>query len=297
MNIEELPAIEVSGLCSALSSEELVKAIILHKDWCWVTKQKSNREKLAKFIPQSTWMDSRLFQLLSATPNPWSLDGEQLFEAAKYVFCRNRAYKVFRNTCPRRWEPLAPANNKDDEKSDGAIEDDESADLNQHSRIPLTNFYSFNYHLMPPMKSYRGVKKEKIVYYLSILPWSLTNEKADFMKHPLWKKSNVKKIRKSHLVEIAFTQWTVESHEEFFWDVVKSFASLMNPSQVLSIRVMHDTLLPQEMASLWQDMYARLVRADNTWLMDLPIKWKLHFSPSLGVRFLQEHEWCCDLYS
>ena len=176
MNIEELPAIEVSGLCSALSSEELVKAIILHKDWRWVTKQKLNREKLAKFIPQSTWMDSRLFQLLSATPNPWSLDGEQLFEAAKYVFCRNRAYKVFRNTCPRRWEPLAPANNKDDEKSDGAIEDDESADLNQHSRIPLTNFYSFNYHLMPPMKSYRGVKREKIVYYLSILPWSLPNE-------------------------------------------------------------------------------------------------------------------------
>ena len=120
---------------------------------------------------------------------------------------------------------------------------------------------------------------------------------ADFMKRPLWETSNRNKICWSHLVEISISYRTMRKHEKFFWDVVKSFASLLTSNQVLSIRVMYSRLLPHKMVSYWRDMYARVVRADNAWLMDIPMKWKLHLSPEISTLYQLRHEWLCDLRS
>ena len=46
-------------------------------------------------------------------------------------------------------------------------------------------------------------------------------------------------IHRSDLVEMCFTEDILKTKETFFWNVVKSFASLMTSSQVLSIRVIY----------------------------------------------------------
>ena len=99
--MEELPAIELSRVHLSMNGEVLDKAIILNRNWCWVTSQKSNHEKLAEFIDQLPWMDSRLLLILSALGNQSRFCGELLFQAAHYAFWRNDDYKVFRNTFSR----------------------------------------------------------------------------------------------------------------------------------------------------------------------------------------------------
>ena len=97
-------------------------------------------------------------------------------------------------------------------------------------------------------------------------------EEADFVKDPLLRNLNLEKIRRSGLVEICFTDRTLEKNEKFFWKVIKSLASLMTSSQVLSIHVVYSGELEEEVNSFFRDMYARVVRADITWLMNTPMK-------------------------
>ena len=163
--------------------------------------------------------------------------------------------------------------------------------------MPLVNAISFFYLFALSIKNDCGIENEQIVYTLSLPMDPTTSEKIDLVKYRLRRRSHVEKIHMSHLVEISFSYWTVQKHEKFFWDVVKSFASLMNPSQVLSIRVIYGRRLPHEMTSFWRDMYARVVRADSAWLMGIPMKWKLHISSAKSALFLLRHEWLCDLRS
>ena len=297
MKVEELPRIEVSGMCSAMSGEELVKAIMLHPDWRWVASQKSNREKLAEFIAQSPWMDSILLLILSALKNPLCLDGERLFKAAKYAFWRKSDNKAFQNTKPRIKRLYNFQFSLPYEGDAVKIKYDQSGDLDELGILPLTSEMSLFYLLIPPKMRDCAVKKEQIIYSLLFPMEPTTSEIADFMRHPLWEKLNVEKIYMTKLVEISFSYRTVQKHEKFFWDVVKSFAFLITTSQVLSIRVRYDSLLPHEMASFWRDMYVRVVRADNAWLIDIPVKWKLHLSPKISTLSQLKHEWLCDLCS
>ena len=118
-------------------------------------------------------------------------------------------------------------------------------------------------------------------------------EDADFVKDPSWRNLNLEKIRRSGLVEIRFTDMTLEKNEKFFWNVKKSLASLMTSSQVLSIRVIYSSELEEEVNSFMLDMYARVVRADITWLMNTPMKWILHLTYVELPGFT--NEWSCDL--
>ena len=49
MIVEELPTVELIGMWSAMSGEELVEADILHSNWSRLTMEKRHREKLADF--------------------------------------------------------------------------------------------------------------------------------------------------------------------------------------------------------------------------------------------------------
>ena len=73
MIVEELPTVELIGMWSAMSGEELVEADILHSNWSKLTMEKRHREKLADFNTQSNWMDSRLLWLIWFSEDPSSL--------------------------------------------------------------------------------------------------------------------------------------------------------------------------------------------------------------------------------
>ena len=297
MKVEDLPAVELSGLCSAMNNEELLKAMIQHSNWSWLTREKRHREKLADFITHLFWMDSRLLILLSFSENPSSLDGEQLLQAAKYAFKRNKCYKVFRNVFPRlRLLFAAPASMQVGVNVNEYIHNEDIA-ADERESVPWLNLYSHNYLLMPPSRGNGGARQEYYIYFLPISIEPNVAEEAEFVNHPLWRRLNIGRIRRSHLVEICFRYEIVDMHEMYFWNVVKAFASLMTSSQVLSIRVIYPRSLQDELVSFWPEMYARFVRLENAWLIDLPIKWILHLSLHIYGPSLLQQEWLCDLRS
>ena len=302
MKVEDLPAVELSGLCSAMSAGELVKVIILHSNWSWLTREKRNREKLTDFIMQSRWMDSRLLQLLAFSENPSSLDGEQLFLAAgKYALERNKKYDLCRSM-PARIKPLGPLPPSFHVASDDAGNVNIAIDIDGE-RItvpPINHYFSGDYQFSPPPSTDQSfAKKEHYIYFLPVSMEPHVMEEAEFVKDPLWLRLNLEKIRRSHLVEICFRDEIVEEHETFFWNVVKSFASLMTSSQVLSIRVIYSSEVEEkeeeEVNTFLREMYAKVVRADITWLMDLPMKWTLYVTAEGLGALSQDVQWSCDL--
>ena len=70
----------------------------------------------------------------------------------------------------------------------------------------------------------------------------------------------------------------------------------MTSSQVLNIRVIYSSELEEEVNSFMLDMYARVVRADITWLMNTPMKWILHLTPAGLHDFIRKPQWFSDLH-
>ena len=313
MKVEDLPAVELSGLCSAMSGEELVNAIILHSNWSWLTRVKRNREKLADFIMQSRWMDSRLLQLLSFSENPSNLDGEQLFLAAKYALARrSKTCRLCKAAFPliryldTGWPPS------------GNIAFDNAGNANVHididgeqRTVPLFNYFSTDYEVIPPPTTLPIAEQIRYIYELEVLRrhnMTEEEEEAAFVRDPLWLRLNLDKIQRSHLVEICFGYNTVKRHERFFWNVVESFVSLMTSSQVLSIRVIYnenpvgeeeleeEEKEEEEVNSLLRDIYARVVRPEITRFMTIPMKWTLHLTPTRYYAFFcKQRQWYSDL--
>ena len=310
MKVEDLPAVELSGLCSAMSGEELVNAIILHSNWSWLTRVKRNREKLADFIMQSRWMDSRLLQLLSFSENPSNLDGEQLFLAAKYALARrSKTCRLCKAALPliRYLDTGPPSRNIAFDNADNA---NVHIDIDGEQRtVPLFNYFSTDYEVIPPPTTQPIAEQIRYIYELFVLRrHNMPEEEAAFMKDPLWLRLNLDKLHRSHLVEIRFWYNTVKRHERFFWNVVESFASLMTSSQVLSIRVAYDDSRQveeaeeeeeeeEEVDSLLRDIYARVVRQpDITRFMSIPMKWTLRLTPLRYDAFLyKQRQWYSDL--
>ena len=308
MKVEDLPAVELSGLCSAMSGEELMKAIILHSNWNWLTREKRNREKLTDFIMQSRWMDSRLLQLLSFSENPSNLDGEQLFLAAKYALERSKTCRLCKAALPliRYLDTGPPSRNI---AFDNAGNANVHIDIDGEQRtVPLFNYFSTDYEVIPPPTTQPIAEQIRYIYELFVLRrHNMPEEEAAFMKDPLWLRLNLDKLHRSHLVEIRFWYNTVKRHERFFWNVVESFASLMTSSQVLSIRVAYDDSRQvveeeeeeeeEEVDSLLRDIYARVVRQpDITRFMSIPMKWTLRLTPLRYDAFLyKQRQWYSDL--
>ena len=97
---------------------------------------------------------------------------------------------------------------------------------------------------------------------------------------------------------MCFREDILKTKETFFWNVVKSFASLMTSSQVLSIRVIYGIEVEEEeeVHSFLRDMYAKVVRADITWLMNTPMKWILHLTPAGLLDSIRKPQWFSDLH-
>ena len=166
----------------------------------------------------------------------------------------------------------------------------------EHRTVPLFNYFSLNYLCIPPSKHQSLAQKMHYIYNLPVFMTRNMTEEADFVKDPSWRNLNLEKIRRSGLVEICFTDKTVKENEKFFWNVIKSLASLMTSSQVLSIRVVYSSELEEEVNSFLRDMYARVVRADITWLMNTPMKWILHLTPAGLLDFIRKPQWFSDLH-
>ena len=110
----------------------------------YTAQQLESREKLADFIMQSRWMDSRLLRLLSFSENPSSLDGEPLFMASKYALKKNNSYRLFINVFP-------PIRHLDSMPSSMNVTFDDvgnaSIDINidgEQRTVPLINYSSID---------------------------------------------------------------------------------------------------------------------------------------------------------
>ena len=79
------------------------------------------------------------------------------------------------------------------------------------------NFFSHDYLLSPATGNNLITKRELYIYTLPISVVSFRTENTDFVKHPLWRRFNIGRIHRSHLVEICFTYEIVERHEMYFF--------------------------------------------------------------------------------
>ena len=132
--------------------------------------------------------------------------------------------------------------------------------MDEPETVPWIGLISNHYLILSPFINTHWVNRRRHIYSLLLSIGSFTSEEAEFMNHNLWRMLNPKAICSSHLVEICFEHETVERHDKFFSNVIKSFASLMEPSQVLSIGVLYHRLFQDVVNSLWRAMYARMLR-------------------------------------
>ena len=91
IGLEELPGEEILAICSGMSAEQLVIACLSLPSWRWVCETRRCRQLLMEYIIRWRRLDAHLIKLLSGATDLESLSGQQLIDAAVYVW-RKKLY-------------------------------------------------------------------------------------------------------------------------------------------------------------------------------------------------------------
>ena len=294
MRVTELPALEVSGLCSATTAEQLIVMCLKCRHWGWVCEEVRNRRKLVQYISNLEWMDSSLLKLLYSEFDLLNHYGARLLRAATYVWRTQNDYAAYQKRIPQ-W---VPPTNTSVTVLGALVKYSLDADFEEHRRRIHHNMDLYDMFENKSQMHTNGTGKSHEPAEISvILLKPVRSMTGPFLTNPSWRRVHMRQIRKSKLVEICFLDTTMKRQEKYFWNVIKMTASLMTSCQVLSIRLRYPRTAAHERDVIWRDMYERILQKGNSWLLHLPLKWTMHFSFDRHYGETQVREWMCDIYS